>query len=174
MVQSFTSRFNNSMLIAVTGSFMMPIFVAGFHYVRGTYTKDVWFMPFPATCVLLVNISSIKMIFFQFLFNFRTPYTQETIIGHAFTHFAEFLGVAALVTVLCMISTTYFGVCTYTQSFLLDLMSEIMKIQEKYINGYGERKNTFQIKKCLIDAIQFHNVIYGYRLFPVFSTTFYF
>lgn len=47
VVQSFSWNFNVSMAIAVSGSFLMPVLVAGAHYLKGTYTHQVWFLPFP-------------------------------------------------------------------------------------------------------------------------------
>lgn len=47
VVRGFSKNFNITMIIAVCGSFVMPILVAGFHYLRGTYSAEVWFLPFP-------------------------------------------------------------------------------------------------------------------------------
>lgn len=49
IVQSFSWNFNVSMAIAVCGSFLMPVFVAGAHYLKGTYSAKVWFLPFPVS-----------------------------------------------------------------------------------------------------------------------------
>lgn len=104
--------------------------------------------------VKLLNYNSACSI------DFRVPYNVKTVVGHVFTHFAEFLGVSSLVAVLCTLCALFYGVCEYSQSFLSDLAPHFDSIDQKLKT---KRVRAAEIRLCLIQIVEFHNSIYRFQ-----------
>lgn len=87
----------------------------------------------------------------------RTPYNQNSTVGHIFTHVIQTTGISSLVAYLCAITTTYFGVCSYFEALFIDLGFQYGQIDVEFVR----RKNAAEMKKQFIELIELHNTILG-------------
>lgn len=131
------------------------------------------------------SIETLHYFFVCFFFRiYRTPYNQNSTIGHVFTHVIQTTGISSLVAYLCAITTMYFGVCSYFKAFFHDLAYEHEKIDDEYgLKSMCPKEMTIQqkaieMRKRFIELIELHNIILEYNIFnyeffvPIFFCNF--
>lgn len=94
----------------------------------------------------------------------RTPYNQNTTVGHVFSHIIQTTGIASLVSYLCAITMTYFGVCTYIEAMLNDLAQKYNKIDDQFllksILSHKEKlEGAITLRNNFVALIDLHNTI---------------
>lgn len=109
---------------------------------------------------------TFKLNFVQFrnfspFFASRTPYDQNSTVGHVFSHITQTTGISSLVAYLCAITTTYFGVCSYFEALFFDLMCEHEKIDDEYMQQSIKTnlKAAAGMRRRFLELIDLHNTI---------------
>ncbi|XP_055297026.1 uncharacterized protein LOC129565814 [Sitodiplosis mosellana] len=142
-IQIFTTRYNMVFTCAVVASMIvMPVLVAAFHYIDGNYNYNSWYLP-------LVTI---------------TPYNQNATIDHVFSHIIQTTGIASLVSYLCAITMTYFGVCSYIEALFTDLAQKCKKNDDEFmlkliLSQQKTLEATIKLKDNFVALIELHNTL---------------
>lgn len=165
-VRTFTKNYIILFLVADLASMvLMPALVAGFYYINGTLTLNAWFLPLATMYVINISLSAWEIVLCNFYIdshNNRTPYNQNSTIGHILSHITQTSGITAIVAFLCPITTTYSAVCSYVEALFIDLGHEHNRI-DGHFEGSPRRVNVIEMKKQLIDLILSHNEVHEYK-----------
>lgn len=110
-------------------------------------------------CLLVYLISiAIKASNQINFFICRTPWNQETLIGYICTIFMQAFTIFSAVFLLCAVICIYFGFCSYSEGFLLDLVEDIKKIG-KDVSEQRKVIEISELRKRIIGIVNFHNFI---------------
>lgn len=94
----------------------------------------------------------------------RTPYDQNSTVGHVFTHIIQTSGISTLSAYMCAITMTFFGVCSYIEALFTDIAEQHQKFESEFLlkSAFPSRKKleaSTKLRNDLIELIELHNVI---------------
>lgn len=109
-------------------------------------------------CKLIIYYLLVIFMLLKNYYLYRTPYDQNSIVGHIISHLTQTAGITAIVAFLCPTTTTYFAVCSYIEALFIDLAIEQNQIDEHF-EETPRRICVLFMKKRLVDLIHSHNEV---------------
>lgn len=142
-------KFISTLFVIVLG---MPFHLAFFTWICGTYSADVWFLPYKVLCVFkktyFINIHAEKLRFnnkssflLPFILNFfpfqpqkSLPFDITTPIGYSVTLAIEIIGVLIIGGMICLVDSLFLSICWYHEALIDDLIIILRRFDRFWLN----------------------------------------